>query len=131
MAVRKPVVPQGVAANPAFSPGVQVGEFLFISGNVGQDANGNLVGTGDCEAQTRQVFANIKAIAAAAGASMDDVVKITCFLIDVADYPAYGKVRSETFTNNPPASSTVMVAALVRPEYLVEVEAVVHVPGGG
>ena len=132
MAVRKPVTPQGMTANPAFSPGVQVGEFLFISGTVGNDASGHLVGVGDCEAQTRQTFANIKAIAAAVGASMDDVVKITCFLVDVADYAAYGKVRSETFGNSgPPASSTVMVAALVRPEFLVEVEAIVHVPGGG
>ena len=131
MAVRKPVTPQGMTAKPAFSPGVQVGEFLFISGTVGNDATGNLVGVGDCEAQTRQVFANIKSIAAAVGAAMDDVVKITCFLIDVADYAAYGKVRSETFGSGPPASSTVMVAALVRPEFLVEVEAIVHVPGGG
>ena len=131
MAVRKPVTPQGMTANPAFSPGVQVWEFLFISGTVGNDAAGNLVGVGDCEAQTRQVFANIRSIAAAVGASMDDVVKITCFLIDVADYAAYGKVRSETFGSGPPASSTVMVAALVRPEFLVEVEAIVHVPGGG
>ena len=131
MAVRKPVTPQGITANPAFSPGVHVGEFLFISGTVGNDATGNLVGTGDCEAQTRQVFANIKSISAAVGASMDDVVKITCLLIDVADYAAYGKVRSETFGSGPPASSTVMVAALVRPEFLVEVEAIVHVPGGG
>ena len=130
MAVRKPVTPQGMTANPAFSPGVQVGEFLFISGTVGNDATGNLVGVGDCEAQTRQAFANIKSIAAAVGASMDDVVKITCFLIDVADYAAYGKVRSETFGSGPPASSTVMVAALVRPEFLVEVEAIVPVPGG-
>jgi len=120
-----------MTANPAFSPGVQVGEFLFISGTVGNDATGNLVGVGDCEAQTRQAFANIKSIAAAVGASMDDVVKITCFLIDVADYAAYGKVRSETFGSGPPASSTVIVAALVRPEFLVEVEAIVHVPGGG
>ena len=128
MAVRKPVTPQGMTANPAFAPGIQVGEFLFISGTVGQD-NGVLAGP-DCESQTRQTFANIKAITEAAGATMGDVVKITCFLVDVADYAAYGKVRSEVFPSNPPASSTVMVAALVRPEYLVEVEAVVHVPGG-
>lgn len=128
MAVRKPVIPQGSTPNPAFSPGIQVGEFLFISGTVGQN-NGVLAGP-DCESQTRQVFANIRSIAEAAGATMDDVVKVTCFLVDVADYPAYGKVRSEVFTTNPPASSTVMVAALVRPEYLVEVEAIVHVPGG-
>ncbi len=128
MAVRKPVIPQGVTPNPAFPPGVQVGEFLFISGHVGQD-NGVLAGI-DCESQTRQTFANIKAIVEAAGASMADVVKITCFLVDVNDYAAYGKVRSEVFPSNPPASSTVMVAALVRPEYLVEVEDIVHVPGG-
>ena len=60
---------------------------------------------------------------------MADVVKITCFLTDVANYPAYSKVRSETFPSDPPASSTVVVAGLVRPELLVEVEAVVHLPG--
>ena len=124
MAVRKPVTPQGMTANPAFSPGVQVGEFLFISGTVGNDASGNLVGVGDCEAQTRQTFANIKAIAAAVGASMDDVVKITCFLVDVADYNAYAAVRLRLFPENGPASSTVVVKALVKPEYLVEIEAI-------
>ena len=131
MADRKPIIPQGISPNPALSPGVQVGELLFISGNVANDSNGNLVGPGNCEAQSRQVMANIRAIAAAAGASMEDVVKITCFLTDVNYYAAYGKVRSETFPKDPPASSTVIVAALVRPEYLVEVEAVVRVPGGG
>lgn len=130
MAERNPIRPAGIAPNPALSPGVQVGEFLFISGNVGQDGSGALVGPGDCEAQSRQVMNNLRTIAAAAGASMSDVVKITCFLTDVNDYAAYGRVRSEFFPTDPPASSTVIVAALVRPEFLVEVEAVVHVPGG-
>jgi enamine deaminase RidA (YjgF/YER057c/UK114 family) len=95
------------------------------------DGSGKLVGAGDCEGQSRQVMANIRAIVETAGATMQDVVKITCYLINGADYPAYSKVRSETFPSDPPASTTVMVAALVRPELLVEVEAVVHVPGGG
>ena len=128
MSERIVITPPGVSPNPALSPGVRVGELLFISGNVANDANGNLVGPGDCEAQSRQVMSNIRAIAEAAGASMSDVVKITCFLTDVNDYAAYGRVRSETFSNSPPASSTVIVAALVRPEFLVEVEAVVRVP---
>ena len=128
MSERIVITPAGVASNPALSPGVRVGELLFTSGNVANDANGNLVGPGDCEAQSRQVMANIRAIVEAAGASMSDVVKITCFLTDVNDYAAYGRVRSETFSNSPPASSTVIVAALVRPEFLVEVEAVVRVP---
>ena len=128
MSERIVITPPGIAPNPALSPGVRVGEFLFTSGNVANDASGNLVGPGDCEAQSRQVMANIRAIMEAAGASMSDVVKITCFLTDVNDYAAYGRVRSETFSNSPPASSTVIVAALVRPEFLVEVEAVVRVP---
>ena len=97
---------------------------------MGTDSSGNLVGAGDCEAQSRQVMANLRAIIEATGATMQDVVKITCFLTDVNDYAAYSKVRSETWPNNPPASSTVMVAALVRPELLVEVEAIASVPGG-
>ena len=129
MTQRTPIIPQGVSPNPALSPGIRAGGFLFISGNVANDSSGNLVGAGDCEAQTRQVMANIRAIATAAGATMQDVVKITCFLTDVANYAAYGRVRSETFPNDPPASSTVIVAGLVRPEYLVEVEAVVYMPG--
>ena len=128
MSERIAITPSGIAPNPALSPGVRVGEFLFTSGNVANDANGNLVGPGDCEAQSRQVMSNIRAIVEAAGASMSDVVKITCFLTDVNDYAAYGRVRSETFSSSPPASSTVIVAALVRPEFLVEVEAVGRVP---
>jgi len=131
MAQRKPILPRGLTASPAFSPGVQVGEFLFISGQVSQDNRGNVVGVGDCAAQTRQVMSHIRSIVQAAGASMEDVVKITTFLTDVANYPAFNRVRSETFPHSPPASSTVIVAGLVRPEFLVEVEAVVHVPTQG
>ena len=128
MSERKPILPQGLVANPAFSPAVQVGELLFVSGQVAQDNQGNTVGIGDCEAQTRHVMSRLRTIVEAAGATMPDVVKITTFLTDMANYPAFSKVRSETFPSSPPASSTVIVAGLVRPEFLVEVEAVVHIP---
>ena len=129
MSVRTPILPQGLSANPAFAPGVQVGELLFISGQVAQDNEGNLVGPGDCEAQTRHIMSRIQTIAEAAGATMRDVVKTTTFLTDLAVYSAFSRVRAETFPNSPPASSTVIVAGLVRPEFLVEVEAIVHLPG--
>ena len=129
MSDKTPILPQGLSASPAFAPGVQVGELLFISGQVAQDNEGNLVGPGDCEAQTRHIMSRIQTIAEAAGATMRDVVKTTTFLTDVAGYPAFSRVRAETFRSNPPASSTVIVAALVRPEFLVEVEAIVHIPG--
>ena len=128
MSERVPIVPDGLAANPAFSPGVRVGELLFVSGQIAQGDDGQLVGEGDCAAQTRQVMARIRAIVEAAGATMQDVVKITTFLVNLDDYPAFSAVRSETFPSSPPASSTVVVSALVRPEFLVEVEAVVHIP---
>ena len=129
MSERTPIVPDGLAANPAFSPGVRVGDLLFVSGQIAQGGDGQLVGGSDCAAQTRQVMARIRAIVEAAGATMQDVVKITTFLVNLDDYPGFSQVRSETFPETPPASSTVVVAALVRPEFLVEVEAVVHIPG--
>jgi reactive intermediate/imine deaminase len=129
MSQRKPVLPPGLAANPAFAPAIQVGELLFVSGQVAQDNNGNTVGVGDAEAQTRHIMSRIRTIVEAAGGQMQDVVKITTFLTDVAYYPAFNKVRGETFSSSPPASSTFIVAGLVRPEFLVEVEAVVHLPG--
>jgi reactive intermediate/imine deaminase len=129
MSQRRPILPPGLTPNPAFSPAIQVGELLFISGQVSQDNDGKTVGVGDCEAQTRQIMSRIRTIAEAAGAAMADVVKITTFLTDIANYQAFSKVRSETFPSSPPASSTVIVAGLVRPEFLVEVEAVVHIPG--
>ena len=128
MTARKPIIPNGVTANPALSPGIQVGDTLYVSGQIAVDPSGRLVGEGDCEAQTRQVMDNIRAVVEAAGGTMDNVVKTTGFLTDAADYPTYNKVRMETFPEKPPASSTVIIAALVRPELLVEVEAVVHLP---
>ena len=126
MPERQPIIPAGVAPNPNLSPGIRVGNMLYVSGNVGTDANGNLAE--GCEAQSRQVMANIRAIVEAAGGRMEDVCKITCFLTNMDDYAAYSKVRSETWPANPPASSTVGVTCLVRPEMVVEVEAIVKLP---
>ena len=125
---RKPVTPAGASANPALSAGMIVGDLLFVSGHVAMDNSGNVVGVGDAEAQTRQVMDNIRGVVTAAGGKMEDVAKITCFLTDIANYPAYSKVRGETWPKEPPASSTVVVAGLVRPELLVEVEAIVRLP---
>ncbi len=126
MAERKPVSPTGASPNPALSPGMIVGDTLYVSGHVSVDQGGNIVGVSDAEAQSRQVMANIRAVVTAAGGKMEDVAKITCFLTDIANYPAYSKVRAETWPNSPPASSTVVVAGLVLPELLVEVEAIVR-----
>ena len=62
MAQRKPIIPPGTSPNPALSPGIQVGDTLYVSGQIAVDNAGNVVGEGDCEAQTRQVMANIRAV---------------------------------------------------------------------
>ena len=107
-----------------FSPATKAGSLVFVSGQVSADADGNLVGRGDCRAQSEQCFKNIEAALAAAGATMADVTKITAFLINADDYPAYASVRLGVFPEDGPASSSVFIKGLVRPEFLVEIEAV-------
>ena len=85
---------QRKAHNPAWpwtkdfriSQAVQVGDTIYVSGQGPLDSEGDLVGTGDMAAQSRQVFANIRAVLAEAGATMDDVVKITSFITDTGRY---------------------------------------------
>ena len=107
-----------------FSPSTRGGNTVFVSGQVSVDAAGNTVGEGDAGAQAKQCFDNVGAALKAAGATWDDVTKITTFLVDVGDYAAYAAERLRQFPENGPASATVIVKALVSPIYLVEIEAV-------
>jgi enamine deaminase RidA (YjgF/YER057c/UK114 family) len=125
--------PAGLAKSPRYSHVAEVtrGRLILISGQVAQDANGKSVGTGDMAAQTRQVFENLKVALAAAGASYKDVVKLTSFIVDISkNIDAYRTVREEYLRGlaAPPASTTVGVPALVRPDYLLEVEAIAVLP---
>ena len=106
-----------------FSPATRVGNTVFTSGQVSVDARGTLVGEADCGAQAEQCFNNVEAALKAAGASMNDVTKITAFLVDAGDYQAYAATRLRRFPEDGPASSTVIIKALVSPQYLVEIEA--------
>lgn len=129
MANRKPVKPAGISVSPFFSPGIRVGQFLYVSGQAALDDQRNVVGVGDTAQQAEYTMERVKAIVEAAGATMDDVVKTTTFLTGGADYAAYNSVRSRYFPQDPPASSTVIVAALLHPDLLLEIEAVAVIPG--
>jgi reactive intermediate/imine deaminase len=109
---------------------VQGGRTLFLSGQIAIDKAGAVVGQGDLRAQTQQVFENLKAALGAAGATLDQVVKITVFMTDVSGLQVFREVRDGYFTKNPPASSLVQVSRLVRPELLIEIEAVAVIEGG-
>ena len=121
--------PATVQAKGSYSPGWEVsgGRAVFVAGQIPWDEEGNTVCKGDVAGQTRQVFANIAAVLAEAGGSLDDVVKITVFAADIRYRDAINRVRTETFNEPYPASTQVAVASLVDPEWLVEIEAVAFI----
>jgi reactive intermediate/imine deaminase len=112
-----------------FTDAVRAGNLLFVSGFVPVDGEGRLVGGDDVVAQVRQVFANLGAVLAAAGATFADVVKVTVYLTDIADRARINPVRQEVFGDTRPASTLVEVSALVVPGAKVEIDAVALVDG--
>ncbi len=103
------------------------GELLFVAGQAGVDADGVLAGA-DAASQARQALRNVEAILRSAGAGLDALVKLTVFVTDPAHAAAVGQARAELLDEPYPASSAVVVAGLLDPEWLVEIEAVAEVP---
>ena len=116
--------PHAPAAIGPYSQAVRVGNTIWVSGQIPLDPATKELVKGDMEAQVRQVFENLKAIVAAAGASFDDVVKATVFLIDLSHFALVNKVMAEYFREPYPARAAVGVAALPRGAQ-VEVECIV------
>jgi enamine deaminase RidA (YjgF/YER057c/UK114 family) len=104
---------------------VRGGRTLYISGQIAVDSSGNLVGSGDFHAQVKQVFANLEARLDESSASFNDVVKLNFYLVDADNLQIVRDIR-DTYVNqkNPPASTLVVVKQLVRPDLLVEVDAI-------
>lgn len=114
--------PEGV-----FSQAVIVstpGRMIFVSGLTARDESGKVVGVGDVRAQTRQVLENLKFILAEGGASLQDVVKVSVYIRNMADFGAIHEVRAQYFPVDPPASTMVEVSRLVHEDMLIEIEAV-------
>ena len=104
---------------------VRGGRTLYIAGQLALDKDGKLVGQGDFRGQVKQVFENLKARLEETGASFKDVVKLNYYLTDASDLQALRETRNSYInTENPPASTLVVVKRLVREEYLLEVEAI-------
>jgi 2-iminobutanoate/2-iminopropanoate deaminase len=110
---------------PPYSPVVVAGELVFTAGQVAMNRTGTIVDGGVAE-QTEQVLRNVAACLAAAGCGMDDVVKTTVFLTDLADFPAFNEVYAQHFSSPYPARSTVQVGLAAG--LLVEIEAVARRP---
>ncbi len=120
--------PTGLHRNPAFTHAVIVegaARTVYIGGQNAVSAEGQIVG-GDLAAQAEQVFKNLQTLLAATGATMQDVIKWTIYVVQGQDIrPAFGVFqRTWGATPNPPAISVLTVAGLANPAFLVEVEAI-------
>lgn len=97
---------------------------IYIAGQIAFDKDGKIVGAGDMKAQTEQVFANLKSALSAAGATFADVVKMNTYVTDMSQAPVIREVRARYFGSTTPASTLVQVAALARPELMIEIEVI-------
>ena len=119
-------IPNVAEAGPGlWSNCIRAGDMLFISGQVARPLEGGktLVGSNEYE-QAKQIFTRIKLICEGAGGSMDDVVKLTIFMVNIKNNTEVWRARREFFTGDFPASTLVEVRSLAGPETLVEIEAV-------
>ena len=95
-----------------FSPGILVGNTLYISGHLGRDPSTNALVGGGIEAETRQSLANIREVLRAAGMDFKDVTTVTAYIASFSDFAKFNAVYRETFPADQPARATVQVAAL-------------------
>jgi len=135
MVKRENIFPDGlskrvVKGHLLYTPVVTVvpGKLVFVSGILSRNAEGEIVGKGDMAAQIRQVFDNIKTALAAAGASLNDIVKRQTFTTDIDAYFANIDARMAHGGDNRSTSTTVEVRRLSHPDFLIEVEVMAVVP---
>ncbi len=119
---RDPIVPENVH-RVQYAHAMRAGDTVYTAGQVAMDPQGRLVGKGDIEAQTVHVFENLKNVLEAAGASLDDVVKLTTYATHFSFRPKIGEVRARYFQRLP-ATTFVVIESLADPDLLVEIEAI-------
>jgi enamine deaminase RidA (YjgF/YER057c/UK114 family) len=111
-----------------FVPAIQRGDLVFISGITATDPEGNIVGRGDIVAQTRYVFEKLRHLLTAAGGGPGDIVMTTDYIVDTENYRQTAQVRREFFGGRFPAATGVVVKRLLRPDALIEIDAIAVVP---
>jgi 2-iminobutanoate/2-iminopropanoate deaminase len=113
--------------NLPFHPGVRAGDFIYVSGQVAKDENGNM-GSGNIEEETRWTIEGIRRILQLDGADLSDVVKVTVYLEDARNFGRYNKVFAEYFPEGRIARTTVEARAVI--ECKIEMDAVAYKPRG-
>ena len=111
------------------SQGFRVGDLIFVSGQAAIDEQGEVVGVGDFGAQARQAVRNLDRVLNAVGSSLDQVIKVTIFVTDMAYFSEVVELRREVFSEPYPADTICEVRSLAYPELMFEIEAVALADG--
>jgi 2-iminobutanoate/2-iminopropanoate deaminase len=122
--------PTAVHPTTGYSPAVQVGDVLYVAGQVSKDRNDQLVGKGDIQAQAEQVFENLKSVLESCGSSLDRIAKMNVYTTDPRHYGPIGEVRRRYLGDHQPASTFLVVSGLARPEFLLEIEVIAEAARG-
>ena len=117
------IAPKAPAALGPYSAAIKVGDLIFTSGQIPADPATGELAPGGIAQQTEQSLKNLNAVLEAAGSGLDQVIKTTCFLTDMADFAAFNAAYGKYFSDHKPARSTVAVKALPKGA-LVEIECV-------
>lgn len=106
-----------------YSRAVKAGNVIEVSGTVAVDEAGNLIGEGDVYAQAKFILQKIETVLQQAGATLADVVRTRMFVTDISQSEAIGRAHGEAFAAIKPCTSMIEIKSLIRPEYLIEIEA--------
>jgi 2-iminobutanoate/2-iminopropanoate deaminase len=117
---RQVFAPNPVNPPPPYSPGVKANNIVYVAGQVAPEAGADL------RAQAEAVLTKVKAVVEAAGSTMPQVDKCGVFLLNAADFEPMNEIWRKFFPSNPPARTTVVVAALPRPSALIEIDCTAH-----
>jgi reactive intermediate/imine deaminase len=109
-----------------YSPGARGGDLVYTAGQVAWGSDGDIVGIGDIEKQTRQTLSNVEAVLIQGGAGWDDVLKCNIYLKDMNDFQKMNKIFAEIFPVNPPARTTVQTP-MAEDTMLIEIEAIAYI----
>jgi len=118
------IQPEGIYQPASYVHAMRAANTIYVAGQVSRDADGQLVAPNDAAGQAEQVFANLGAVLAAAGADVSNVVKVTTYLVNPTDSAAVTAVRQRFFGDHRPPHTGLIVAALGSPEVRVEVEVI-------
>ena len=133
------VLPGNARPRGTFPHFRRAGDFIFVSGTSARRIDDSIAGAErdasgrevrDIRVQTRAVLENIRDILAGAGAALTDVVEVSTYLVNMADFAGYNEVYSEFFGYEGPARTTVAVAELPHPQLLIEIKVIAHHPAG-